>query len=122
MENLELELKLTVAHVNAILKHLAAGAYAEVADVIALLHGQAQPQMQAAAVTAKGQVFTNKRPTVITDTTQVVDFSGGDYTPASSIGKVGDYAIVAVTNLYKLWFKKGNTGRSEEHTSELQSH
>ena len=52
MENLELELKLTVAHVNAILKHLAAGAYAEVADVIALLHGQAQPQMQAAAADA----------------------------------------------------------------------
>jgi hypothetical protein len=52
MENLELELKLTVAHVNTVLKHLGAGVYAEVADLIQLLHGQAQPQIQAAAVTA----------------------------------------------------------------------
>ena len=50
MENFELELKLTVAHVDAILKHLAKGTYEEVAHVIALLHGQAQPQIQAAAV------------------------------------------------------------------------
>ena len=35
MENLELDFKLTVAHVNAILKHLSAGAYAEVSDIIA---------------------------------------------------------------------------------------
>lgn len=48
MDNIEIELKLTVAHVNAILKHLASGAYAEVADVIALLHAQAKPQVEAA--------------------------------------------------------------------------
>jgi len=52
MENIELELKLTVAHVNAILKHLGAGAYAEVAEVINLLHGQAKPQIEAAATPA----------------------------------------------------------------------
>jgi hypothetical protein len=50
MENLELELKLTVAHVNTLLKHLGSGIYSEVAEVIQLLHGQAQPQIQAAAV------------------------------------------------------------------------
>jgi hypothetical protein len=49
MDNLELELKLTVAHVNTVLKHLGAGVYAEVAEIIQLLHGQAQPQVQAAA-------------------------------------------------------------------------
>jgi hypothetical protein len=49
MENLELDLKLTVAHVNTVLKHLAAGVYAEVSEVIALLHGQAKPQVDAAA-------------------------------------------------------------------------
>jgi len=49
MENLELELKLTVAHVNTVLKHLGAGVYAEVADLITLLHGQAKPQVEAAA-------------------------------------------------------------------------
>ena len=52
MENFELELKLTVAHVNAILKHLANGVYAEVADVINLLHGQAKPQIEVAAAPA----------------------------------------------------------------------
>jgi len=46
MENLELELKLTVAHVNTLLKHLGAGVYAEVADLITLLHGQAKPQIE----------------------------------------------------------------------------
>jgi hypothetical protein len=49
MDNLELELKLTVAHVNTVLKHLGAGVYAEVADLITLLHGQAKPQVEAAA-------------------------------------------------------------------------
>ena len=49
MDNIELELKLTVAHVNTVLKHLAAGAYAEVADVIALLHSQAKPQIDTVA-------------------------------------------------------------------------
>ena len=52
MENLELDLKLTVSHVNTLLKHLGAGIYSEVAEVIQLLHGQAQPQIQAAAVAA----------------------------------------------------------------------
>jgi len=52
MDNLELDLKLTVAHINTVLKHLAAGAYAEVADLIALLHGQAKPQIEAAASAA----------------------------------------------------------------------
>ena len=52
MENLELELKLSVAHINTILKHLGAGAYAEVADLITLLHGQAKPQVEAAAASA----------------------------------------------------------------------
>jgi hypothetical protein len=52
MENLELELKLTVSHVNTLLKYLGAGAYAEVADVINLLHGQAKPQIEAATASA----------------------------------------------------------------------
>jgi hypothetical protein len=47
MDNLELELKLTVAHINTVLKHLSAGVYSEVADLIALLHGQAKPQIEA---------------------------------------------------------------------------
>lgn len=49
MDNLELELKLTVAHVNTVLKHLANGVYAEVAELIALLHTQAKPQVDSTA-------------------------------------------------------------------------
>ena len=52
MENFELELKLTVTHVNTILKHLGAGAYAEVAELVNLLHGQAKPQIENAAAPA----------------------------------------------------------------------
>ena len=48
MDNLELDLKLTGAHVNAILKHLAQGVYSEVADLINHLHSQSVPQVQAA--------------------------------------------------------------------------
>jgi hypothetical protein len=59
----------------------------------------------ASAITG-GQVFTNKIPTVITDRTKVVNYAGSDYTPKASIGAVGDYAMVCVTNLNKLWYKK----------------
>ena len=56
-----------------------------------------------------GQTFTNVVPTVITDSAKVVNFLGGDYTPKASVGAVGDYALVAVSNLYKLWYKKPAT-------------
>jgi hypothetical protein len=52
-----------------------------------------------------GQTFSNKTPTVITDTTKVVDYSGADYTPLGSVGAVGDYALVAVTTIPTLWYK-----------------
>jgi len=50
MDNLELDLKLSVAHVNTVLRHLGAGVYAEVADLISLLHGQAKPQIEDATI------------------------------------------------------------------------
>jgi hypothetical protein len=62
----------------------------------------------APATTTNGQSFSNKVPLVITDTTRVVDFTGQDYTPKGSIGAVGEYAIVAVTNINKLWYKASN--------------
>lgn len=58
--------------------------------------------------TTGGQTFSSKSPTVITDTADVVDFAGADYTPKGSIGAVGSYAVVSVTSLNKLWYK--NTG------------
>ena len=55
--------------------------------------------------TTGGQTFTTKTPTVIFKQNQVVDYDGGDYTPLGSIGAIGDYLIVAVTTINKLWYK-----------------
>ena len=55
--------------------------------------------------TTGGQTFTTKTPTAIFKQNQVVDYDGGDYTPLSSIGAIGDYAVVAVTTINKLWYK-----------------
>lgn len=52
-----------------------------------------------------GQTFTNKIPSVITDVSKVVDFVGGNFTPKNSVGAIGEYAIVAVSTLNKLWYK-----------------
>lgn len=64
----------------------------------------------AAATTTNGQSFSNKVPTVITDTTKVVDFAGENYTPRGSVGAIGDYALVAVTNVNRLWYKSAGYG------------
>jgi len=60
----------------------------------------------ASATTTNGQSFTVKYPTVITDVTKVV---AGTYAPKPSIGAIGDYAVVAVTTLNKVWYKKALT-------------
>jgi len=52
LEKIEVEVKLTVAHVNTILSHLAKGAYNEVADLIAHLRGQVVPQVASAQKSA----------------------------------------------------------------------
>ncbi len=56
-----------------------------------------------AATVTGGQTFTNKIPYVITDETKVT--SG---VPKTSVGQVGDYAVVATTTLNKIFYK--NTG------------
>jgi len=61
MENLELELKLTVAHVNTVLKYLGP-VYAEVGDLIQLLHGQAKPQIESAASPAPVEAASEEQP------------------------------------------------------------
>ena len=40
--------------------------------------------------------FTVQTPIIITDTADVVNYSGGDYAPQASIGSIGDYAVSAV--------------------------
>lgn len=57
------------------------------------------------ATVTGGQSFSNRIPLVITD---AGDISGG--APKSSIGAVGDYALVLEDGIYTLFFKKGNTG------------
>ena len=46
-----------------------------------------------------GQKFAAKTPIVITDTAKVVDYADGDYTPKTSVGVIGDYAIVSLMDL-----------------------
>ena len=58
--------------------------------------------------TAGGQTFSNKVPTVISKPADVVDYDGADYTPKASIGAIGDYAVVAVTTLNKIWYKNSS--------------
>jgi len=62
--------------------------------------------------TGNGQTFTKKTPIVITDTNKVVDYANNDYTPKQSVGAIGDYAVVSLSNLdtdYSdpdtIWFK-----------------
>ena len=56
-----------------------------------------------AATAINGQTFDVQSVTVITDSTKV---DPNTYAPLASVGAIGDYAIVAVTTLNKLWFKK----------------
>ena len=57
-----------------------------------------------------GQSFKNIIPSVITEQRFIIDTN--NYQPKSSYGKVGDYAIVAITSLNKLWYKKPETSSS----------
>jgi hypothetical protein len=57
-----------------------------------------------AATVADGQTFGVQKVTVITDSTKVT--AAPNYVPLSSVGAIGDYALVAVTTLNKLYFKK----------------
>jgi hypothetical protein len=74
-----------------------------------------------AATTTNGQTFVNKVPTVITDTTKVVDFAGEDYTPKGSVGAIGDYAVVAVTSINRVWYKNVDGAWVEVGSSEWKA-
>jgi hypothetical protein len=53
-----------------------------------------------------GQTFSHQAVTVITDTTLVDNTT---YAPLDSVGAIGDYAMVSVTTLNILWYKKPQT-------------
>jgi hypothetical protein len=54
MDSIEISLKFTVAQINVILTHLSRGAYAEVNEIINLLHAQAKPQVDSALASKSG--------------------------------------------------------------------
>ena len=56
-----------------------------------------------ASSTTGGQTFTNKVPTIISDTAQVTNG-----VPKNSVGQAGDYAIVTTDTSNSLYFKKYN--------------
>jgi hypothetical protein len=53
-------------------------------------------------------LFTNIVPIVITDTTNVVDYAGGDYTPLTTVGSIGDYAVSAVSLNNQIYYKNSD--------------
>ena len=57
----------------------------------------------APATTTGGQTFTTQAPVVITDETKTV--GSAPFAPKTSIGSIGDYAIVAVSNVIRAWYK-----------------
>ena len=63
------------------------------------------------SIVDKGQIFTNKVPIVITDTTQVVNTGSNDTNgitgdiPAGTVGANGDYAVIATTTLNKIFYR-----------------
>lgn len=72
-----------------------------------------------AATVSGGQKFSNKVPTFITDATKVDELTGA---PKRSVGAIGDYAVVAITTLNKVYYKNRNgdwvlVGSNEWHAS-----
>lgn len=59
----------------------------------------------ASALVTGGQTFTVKQPAVITSSVYVDNYPSAPV-PKSSFGATGSYAIVAVSTLLKLWYKK----------------
>ena len=55
-------------------------------------------------ITDGGQVFTAITPIVITSVNNTTG-SSGNYSPKGAVGRIGQYAVVAVTNLPKVWYK-----------------
>jgi hypothetical protein len=52
--------------------------------------------------------FTVKTPIVITDPAEVVDADAEDYTPLSSVGSIGDYAMVAIGEIIFGYYKNSS--------------
>ena len=62
------------------------------------------------AANITGQSFSNKTPIVINDTT--LTSGSSPFTPKTSVGQIGDYAITAVSTIIRLWYK--SPGNAEQ--------
>ena len=60
MDEVTVEIKLTVAQVNVILNHLGRGVYNDVVGVIDLIRGQAVPQLASAQTPASSHEETEQ--------------------------------------------------------------
>ena len=52
--------------------------------------------------------FTVKTPILIDSTADVVDAAGGDYTPLTTVGTIGDYAVVPIDNFITGYYKNSS--------------
>jgi len=75
----------------------------------------------AARTTTGGQTFSVKTPIVITEVSKVTGTSTAPGAPKGSVGAVGDYAVVAVSTLNKLWYKNSAGTWVEVGTDDWQN-
>jgi len=75
----------------------------------------------AAKTTAGGQSFSVTTPIVITEVSKVTGSASSPGAPKGSVGGVGDYAIVAVSTLNKLWYKNAGGTWVEVGTDDWQN-
>ena len=52
--------------------------------------------------------FTTQTPIVITSTADVVNAATGDYTPLTTVGNIGDYAVVPIDNYITGYYKNSS--------------
>ena len=52
--------------------------------------------------------FTTQTPIVITSTADVVNAATGDYTPLTTVGNIGDYAVVPIDNFITGYYKNSS--------------
>jgi hypothetical protein len=71
--------------------------------------------------TTGGQSFNVKTPIVITEVSKVTGSASAPGAPKGSVGGVGDYAIVAVSTLNKLWYKNASGTWVEVGTDDWQN-
>ena len=52
--------------------------------------------------------FTNKTPILVSSTADVVNAAGGNYTPLTTVGNIGDYAVVPIDNFITGYYKNSS--------------